>query len=236
MAYRMAKLTSVTRVVAVFALATVVAACGGGKGAEAPSADAVTDDFERARLGSNWEVVYPTGGDKAQVQILGNSDLGMVAGNQAFFLADWVGNRFSADQYCEATPTAEAPAGWAYMVYVRRRASDGARYGFGFDNDPSQPNSGDWIFKYDGVPGPQTRVFASAKAATAPKLGDTLRVEVVGYALKGYLNGELVLEGTDTDPSKIASGQPGLAARLATGNGTLGADAKVWESFAAGGM
>ena len=210
------------------------AGSGGTGGSGGGVGQAVSDDFERATLGSKWEVVYPTGADKAQVQILANSDLGMLKGNQAFFLIDWVGNTFSADQYCEATTAQDAPAGWAYMVYVRRRTSDGARYGFVYDNDPSQPNYGDWIFKYDGVPGPQTRVFASVKATTIPKLGDTLRVEIVGYTLKGYLNGGLVLQATDTDATKIASGRPGLASRLATGNGSLGVDSKVWEAFAAG--
>jgi hypothetical protein len=209
------------------------AGSGGTGGSDGVVGQAVSDDFERATLGSKWEVVYPTGADKAQVQILANSDLGMLKGNQAFFLIDWVGNTFSADQYCEATPAQDAPAGWAYMVYVRRRTSDGARYGFVYDNDPSQPNYGDWIFKYDGVPGPQTRVFASVKATTIPKLGDTLRVEIVGYTLKGYLNGGLVLQATDTDATKIANGRPGLAARLATGNASLGVDSKVWEAFAA---
>jgi hypothetical protein len=204
----------------------------GSAGAE--SGNAVTDDFERAGLGSNWEVAYPTGGDAAQVRILGDSDLGMAQGNQAFFLIDWVGDTFSADQYCEATISPDAPAGWAYMVYVRRQTSNGARYGFVYDDDMSQPNYGDWIFKYDGVAGPETRVFASTAAVTTPEPGDTLRVEIVGYTLKGYLNGQLVLEATDTDATKIANGRPGLAARLSTGNGTLSLDSKVWESFAAG--
>jgi hypothetical protein len=210
------------------------AGSGGTGGSDGGMGQAVSDDFERATLGSKWEVVYPTGADKAQVQILANSDLGILKGNQAFFLIDWVGNTFSADQYCEATTAEDAPAGWAYMVYVRRRTSDGARYGFVYDNDPSQPNYGDWIFKYDGVPGPQTRVFASVKATTIPKPGDTLRVEIVGHTLKGYLNGGLVLQATDTDATKIANGRPGLAARLASGNASLGVDSKVWEAFAAG--
>jgi hypothetical protein len=85
-------------------------------------------DFERATLGSKWEVVYPTGADKAQVQILANSDLGILKGNQAFFLIDWVGNTFSADQYCEATTAQDAPAGWAYRLGTRRSASI-ARFG-----------------------------------------------------------------------------------------------------------
>ena len=100
----------------------------------------------------------------------------------------------------------------------------------------SQPNYGEWIFRYDGVASPAIRLVANATATTPPAPGDTLRVEIVGSTLKGYLNGELVLEGTDSDASAIADGRPGLAARLTTGDGTLAADTKIWESFAAGDM
>lgn len=210
------------------------AGSGGGDG------KTVTDDFERATLGANWDVVYPTGGDKAQVRILGNSDLGMAAGNMGFFLADWSANTFSADQFCEAviSPEVTTSPEWAHQVYVRRRNSDGARYGFGYDNDPTQAQYQRWYFKYDGVAGPNTRYFGvSAVAANElPKPGDKLRVEIQGYRLRGYWNGKLVSEATDTDGTKIADGRPGLASRIASGNGTLGADTKVWESFSAGSL
>jgi len=64
--------------------------------------------------------------------------------------------------------------------------------------------------------------------------GDTLCVEVVGYTLRGYLNGALVLEGTDTDAQEIADGVPGLAARWANGNTSTSVNVKVWESWADG--
>ena len=35
------------------------------------------------------------------------SDLGMGAGNMGFFLIDWIGDTFSADQYCEAVISPE---------------------------------------------------------------------------------------------------------------------------------
>ena len=47
-------------------------------------------------------------------------------------------------------------------------------------------------------------MFATAPATETPQPGDTLRVEVEGYTLRGYLNGVLVLEAEDTDPTKIA--------------------------------
>jgi hypothetical protein len=121
-------------------------------------------------------------------------------------------------------------------VYVRRRTSDGARYGFGYDGDPNQENYGDWIFKYDGVAGTDTRIFASTPAGQTPGPGDTLRVEVRGYALRGYLNGDLVLEGADTDSTRIADGRAGLAARWATGNAATSAPVKAFESWSGGSL
>jgi hypothetical protein len=63
-------------------------------------------------------------------------------------------------------------------------------------------------------------------------------LEIIGYTLKGYFkqsggNYVKVLEGTDTDVTKIAFGSPGLAGRLASGGGNpLAAPIKVFKSFA----
>ena len=212
----------------------------GDRGRAAGNADAAgdvaSDDFERGSLGPDWAIVYPPTPPNDQVRILDSSDLGMGPGPEGFFLVNWTRRAFSPDQFCEATIPTDVTPGWAHMVYVRWRASDRARYGFVYDNDPDQPNFGDWIFKYDGVPGPETRIIASAPAAVTPQPGDTLRVEVVGYTLRGYLNGTLVLEATDADPTMIADGVPGLAARWATGNQPTTVAAKVWESWSGGSL
>jgi hypothetical protein len=240
----------------IFSIA-ILAACGSspGSGADGSLGDAMpsdgappaldaspdgppagtTDDFERTSLGPNWEVVYPVPPND-QVRIVGDSDLGMGPGQFGFFLVDRIAPVFGADQFGEATIPTDVTAGWAHQVYVRRRASDGARYGFGYDNDPGQPNFGDWYFKYDGVPGPQTRMFVTAPATVTPVPGDTIRVEIRGYTLRGYLNGALVLEGTDTDASRIADGVPGLAARWAIGAMPTTSTAIVWESWAGGSL
>lgn len=189
------------------------------------------DDFERAQLGANWATRYDP---DSQVAILDSSDLGMEAGGFGFFLINWTADDFGPDQYCEATIPLDATPGWVYMVYVRWRASDAARYGFAYNGDMGQASYDNWIFKYDGVPSNETRVFAQAPAAAPVQPGDTIRVEVEGYTLRGYHNGNLVLMATDTDSTKIADGETGLAARWATGNqGTL-MPAKVWESWAGG--
>lgn len=197
--------------------------------------DMATDDFERATLGPDWTVIFPPAPND-QVRIIGGSDLGMGPGPQGFFLVNYTARAFTADQFGEATIPLDVNPQWIHQVYVRSRASDRARYGFGYNGDPGQPTFGDWYFKYDGVPSAQTRVFATAPAPMAPRPGDRIRVEIVGYTLRGYWNGTLVLEATDTDASKIAGGVPGLAARWATGNTATTVDVKVWESWSGGSL
>lgn len=234
------------------ASASVAASAGSRSGTKSGAGQVtfgIVDNFERASLGSNWEIAYPTGGDAAQVQILGSSDLGMAAGNQAFFLVDWIANTFSADQYAEAVISPEVPTSpaWAHQPYVRRNfgVSPAPRYGFGYSNDPNQPTEYQrWYFKYDGVATPDTRYFGLTAVDTVnvPQPGDTLRVEIVGYTLRGYWRPvatgtwQLMTEATDTDATKIANGRPGLCARLADGNSSLATTTKVWESFGAGNM
>lgn len=196
-------------------------------------ADIASDDFERGQLGSDWTVIFPPPPND-QVRIIGGSDLGMGPGPQGFFLVNYTARTFSADQFGEATIPTDVDPQWIHQVYVRSRASDRARYGFGYDGDPGQTNFGNWMFKYDGVPSAQTRVIAAAQAPMAPQPGDRIRVEIVGFTLRGYWNGTLVLEATDTDATKIADGVPGLAARWATGNTSTSSDVKVWESWTGG--
>jgi len=50
-----------------------------------------------------------------------------------------------------------------------------------------------------------------ADIVTPPVPGDTLRVEVESYELRGYKNGALVMVVTDSDPTRI--GQPEHAGR-----------------------
>ncbi len=197
--------------------------------------DWTTDDFERMTLGPNWAIRYPPS-TNTQVRIVGDSDVGMGPGPEGFFLINRVSPVFRADQFSEATIPLDVTPGWAHQVYVRWRASDGARYGFGYDNDPNQPQYLSWYFKYDGLPGPQTRYFATAVATATPQPGDTLRVEIRGYTLRGYLNNTLVLEATDTDATKIAGGEPGMAARWANGNTSTSITVKVWESWSGGSL
>jgi hypothetical protein len=207
---------------------------GAGGAGGAGSADPATDDFERATLGSDWNVVFPASG--SQVRIVGNSDLGMAAGPQGFFIVEWAGSEFSADQFSEVTLPEDVDPDWLHQPFVRRRDSDNARYGFGYDGDPSQVNYGDWYFKYDGVPTVDTRMIETAPADVVPGPGDVLRVEVEGFTLRGYYNGDLVLETTDQDAGRIADGRPGIAARWAAGNGATPETVRVVESWSGGSL
>lgn len=207
-----------------------------GDGSETGSpTEAVFDDFERAELGPSWRIWFPQPPDDVQVAIVDNSDLGLLPGPQGFFVVTWMATTFAADQFSEATIPEDVTDGWIHQVVVRWRGADGARYGFGYGSDPGQVDQYQtWYFKYDGVPGPETRWIATTPAAQEPAPGDTLRLEVEGFTLRGYFNDALVLEATDTDPSKIADGEPGMAARWATGNQGTEQPAKVWESWSGG--
>jgi hypothetical protein len=221
---------------------TTGSAGSGGRGGAGGTAGAggtgvsATDDFERGTLGPNWTIAYPSSGN--QVQIIGNSDLGMVPGPEGFFLMNWTGSVFTADQWSEVVIPADAAPGWAYQPYVRWRASDRARYGFGLDNDPGQANYNKWYFKFDGVPSSETRMFGLVDNTTGrePGPGDRLRVEIRGYTLYGYWNGQLMTTATDTAANRIADGVPGMAARVATGNQAITQPAKVWESWSGGSL
>jgi hypothetical protein len=192
------------------------------------------DDFERAALGSDWTIVYPQTPPNDQGPIIGGSRAWTRAGG--FFLVTYTARPFPPDQPGEATIPTDVDARGSIRSTVRWRESDWARYGFGYNGDPGQPGYRTWYFKYDGVASAQTRVFATAPAPMSPQPGDRLRVEIVGYTLKGFWNGTLVLEGTDTDPTKIGGGAPGLAARWATGNISTTAPVKVWESWSGGSL
>ena len=203
----------------------------------------VADDFERASLGSSWTVRFPVPdnggpGGAAQNGILGSSDLGTTNGANSFSIVERTGETFAANQFAEGRISTDAvTAVWSFQAFVRRDNGTGARYGFHYDNDPTQGPYGRWCIKYDGVASNLTRVIAQSAVdfVNVPQPGDTLRIEVVGYTINAYWNGALLLSATDTDSTKIASGRPGLASRIANfGDGTNPTTSKNWESFAAG--
>lgn len=169
-----------------------------------------SDDFERHMLGSDWSVFFGSG----DVEIVDSSDLGFPVTGY-FGLAGWTANTFGADQYSEIIISPDKIDSMLCQAYVRRRSSDFARYGFHWNN----AYGGRWEIKYDGVPTPQVRILDSLPGAP-PANGDTLRIEIAGMSISGFLNGNLILQATDTaftSSSPITTtGVPGIAFRFTT--------------------
>lgn len=197
-------------------------------------ADPVFDNFERTALGINWRIIFGGG----STDIVNNSDLGLKNNSTRFGLASWSASSFSPDQYSEAVISLDKNTNMLTQVFVRWRGSDSARYGFHYAGDPGQVNVfGKWEIKYDGVPTNQTRSLATANVSSPPNPGDTLRIEIRGFTIKGFHNGVEVISATDTDLSnRIPSGEPGLAYRWATSNIAGVYPAPVWESWSAGSL
>ena len=183
------------------------------------------DDFDRASLGPNWRIHV---GDPG---IIGSSDLGLRSGK--FGLLSWAHTwGVGPNQFSEAEISEGSDEGMAKGVYVRRRASDGARYQLHYDTNgtPAEPRP-HWQIKYDGVSSPKTRVLAIALSPSAPVAGDVLRIEVQGETLRGYKNGQLVLTATD---SAISSGTFGVA--FTTSGLVIPLPSRVFERWAGGAL
>jgi len=187
--------------------------------------DPAADTFERASLGSNWTVWIGNGG------IVGGSDLGMTAAS-GMVGVNW-NTPVSADQFCETVISEGVAPNMLRQVYVRRRASDGARYGLHWN----VTDGGRWEIKYDGVPTAQTRYVALSAGPTGPAPGDTLRLEVRGDppSFKGFHNGAEIISGVDAETNRITGGLVGMAYRLDVGTGTT-YPTPVFESWRGGSL
>ena len=191
-------------------------------------ASGVSDNFNRSSLGPNW------------LSHLGNASIvaGADWGPSAAFgihITSWTAP-VGVDQFAEATVAAGVNPKMQYQVYVRRRASDAARYGFHYNFEASPPR---WEIKYDGVPTSLTRIVATSSAPT-PGPGSKLRLEARGsgaaVSLKGYHNGTLVCSGDDTNSDRITTaGPPGLVCRAFVGQ-TITYPSPVWTDFTTGAL
>lgn len=186
-----------------------------------PSLYSATDDFERSTLGSDWNNFTGNAG------IVNNSDLGILFGNMAGI--EWNATTSGGYQFSEALLSLDKFANVLTQVFVRRRASDRARYAFHWNPEKTPAQ---WEIKFDGVPTESTRILASS-TASGPDAGDTIRIEVSGTTLKGYHNGVEIITATDTAPNAIADGKPGVVARPRRDT-TISYPAPVFESWAGG--
>lgn len=174
----------------------------------AQAQDPACDDFERATLGTNWTRY---GGSAAE--IVNGSDLGSPDGLWCF--AGWTADVFGVDQYSHSIISPSRPPEMLTQVFVRRRASDLARYAFHWNGDPGKSQ---WEIKYDGVPTAQTRILA-LQPAPPPAQGDSICIEVEGATIRGYHEGILILTATDTAPDAIlTAGVAGVVSRAIQGS------------------
>lgn len=164
----------------------------------------VEDDFERAELGPSWE--RQVGSDAQIVD-------GAVAYADDWVFVEWAGSSFGNDQFSEVERAQAIPSFVMLQPWVRRRASDGARYGTHFNLDPGQAQ---WEIKFDGVPGPSTRILATNTTAPRPKPGDRVRIEATGsdpVRVEVFLNGTSIMVGNDSNPNRSLSGTVGFVSR-----------------------
>jgi len=201
-----------------------------------PAQNPAADDFERASLGGSWTRF---GGSNAE--IVNGRDLGVPTSTWLF--VGWTASTFDADQFCEAVTADTKPDTLLTQVYVRRRASDLARYGFHF-NDENPDGTGidnpRWEIKYDGVPTAQTRTLSSVPTAILPRPGDVLRIEVRGTSpvtIKGFHNGVEVVSATDSAHQRITTTGPvGMVSRLRRGGYTAPPNSPVFASWRGGSL
>jgi O-glycosyl hydrolase len=183
-----------------FLIALAVFALANAARAQNPA----TDDFERSQLGNMWRVVF------GAVSVgISSGDVGLVVDGARFGVIERHNAQYASDQFSEGVVAAARLDSFLTQVFVRRRESDAARYGFHWNDKGSQ-----WEIKYDGVPTANTRILASIVGAT-PRRGDTLRIEARGRELRGLVNGREILRVVDSVTTAILEpGQPGLAFRF----------------------
>lgn len=185
--------------------------------AVAADVNVVTDTFERKTLGGNWSR------DGGNPGIVHRSDLGILSGTIGG--VSWVGTALGPDAFSACTISGDVQAAMRIQVFGRRRAIDGARYGFHWN--PAVPQ---WELKYDGVPSAQTRLLASSSAAPPWLPGDTLRIEVTGTppTIRGFQNSVQRLEATDTHADQIATGPFGVV-MSPIGGASQSPACEVWQ-------
>lgn len=186
-----------------------------------PVTDVVSDSFERAALGSSWSIHVGTPG-----VVAGN--LGLLSGSIA--ILSWAAP-LPADQFSEAEIAAGIRPLMQRQVFVRRRASDSARYALHYNLGVSPQR---WELKYDGVPPSQTKLLATATTPSGPVPGDVIRIEAERDVLRGYKNGRLVVQANDTSAQRIVTGAPGTAFVLI--GDSVAQPSPVFESWAGGAL
>jgi hypothetical protein len=170
-----------------------------------PDPVVIEDDFERPALGSEWTIYNGDAG------IVSASDLGAFSNSGGVLaglsIVGYTGETFQPDQFSEAVLSPELHPDLFVQVWVRRRESDNQRYGFHWQDSPDL-----WVLKLDGAPQGQELVTVPG---SRPEAGDTIRVEISGTTLSGFLNGEKIIETSD---ATLSGGVPGVSINVNRGS------------------
>src|SRR6476646_1205057 len=156
----------------------------------------VSESFDRPKggLGSNGSTVAGTGAP----QIIGNQVDVSVAESGQLHSAYWSGSTFSNDQYAQARLPNIMAGCCGPGIAVRLADSRG--YFLWWGNEGSNVT----LWRMDGSSS-WSFLASSGTLTVAPT--DVWRLEAVGNSLKGYQNGILVVEATD---STYTGGSPGI--------------------------
>jgi hypothetical protein len=156
--------------------------------APSPGARTAADNFDRADgpLGANWSGQTANltleGGEVSMIQTTGNTG------------AVWAADAFGPDQFSEVVIGSLNGGSIldfrGIQVFTRFQSGTSLRYAFHYFADV-----GDYQIKFDGgTPG----VVLASLPAPPPGPGDVLRVDVRGSTIRGFVNGQLVLQVTHT--------------------------------------
>jgi hypothetical protein len=181
----------------------------------------VTDDFERASIGSNWSdgpgwyntVAISSGAIRA-------SGTGSPSSG-----ARYTATTLNADQWSEIEIKTLVNDGNTLVYPFVRMSTIAEGYYIRVEQDASDASLQIW--RHDGG-GSFTAIGTDYLPGSTISAGDVVRLEVVGSQLRGYLNGVLFDTVTDTN---YTSGQPGIGVAA----NTAVADAEI-ESWSAGNM
>jgi len=170
-----------------------------------PGARTAADDFDRADgpLGPNWSGQAANltieGGEVSMIQANGNAG------------AVWAGDTFGPDQFSEVVIGSLNGGSIlefrGIQAFARFQSGSALRYAFHYFSD-----GGAYEIKFDGgSPG----IVLASLPAPPPAPGDTIRVEVRGTTIRGFLNGLLLLETTHT---QLTDGSVGFVIGLNQGS------------------
>jgi Concanavalin A-like lectin/glucanases superfamily len=163
----------------------------------------VSDNFNRASLGSNW-TSYTTGSGGWSIN--GSDTITETSNDTVHRYLEWNANTFSNNQFSQITITSLASAGAnRYLDACVRFQSTDPDKGYCYSVQRSG-SSYCGLYRYDGG---SVTALSSTGGANCIDPGDTIRVEAVGSSITAYKNGS-VIAGPFTDTT-YTSGLPGIA-------------------------